>query len=76
MDASPDEGRDSVCADCGVAIDVALERGYSFSEEQALCFSCAVARGGAYDELHDHWTKPPNLRGLSAAPGELGAPLP
>jgi hypothetical protein len=34
------------------------------TEDAALCFACAVRRGGSYSEAHDHWTKAPNLKGL------------
>ncbi len=54
------------CEHCGEEIqDVALERGYMFSEDKALCYACALARGGAYDELRDTWVRPPDMSGLS-----------
>ena len=72
MDPSPEEDIDTACADCGAPLAVALERGYPFGDERALCFDCAGRRGGVYDEVHDHWTQPPNLAGLWPVSEELG----
>lgn len=53
------------CADCGEPLDdPALERAYSFADDQVLCYLCAVARGGAYDEQDDSWVAVPSLEGL------------
>jgi hypothetical protein len=62
----------AVCAHCAVEFSPELERGYVFGveDDQALCYECAVARGGAYDELHDRWVKPPDIRGLRVDTGE------
>jgi hypothetical protein len=55
------------CADCGAEFSVERDRGYSFEPEGALCFDCAVKRGGAYDGLHECWADAPNVSGLTAA---------
>ena len=53
------------CEMCGDEIeDVALERGYMFAEDQAICYVCAIARGGSYDAHRDTWVRAPNLTGL------------
>lgn len=64
MEWSPDEDNDSVCACCGQDVVPEIERGYAFGEDQALCFSCALERGGVYSEHEDRWVRTPNLTGL------------
>lgn len=53
------------CSDCGVEFQPASERGYTFGVRGALCWDCAERRGGRYDDLHETWVNPPNLKGLS-----------
>ena len=36
----------TTCADCGAEMTPGRERAYSFGEESALCWACAVRRGG------------------------------
>jgi hypothetical protein len=52
------------CLNCGAEISLARDRSYAVSENDALCFECALERGGAYDERHDEWTRAPQLEGL------------
>lgn len=52
------------CADCGTPIDVALERGYRGAGDWALCLTCALKRGGQFDENEDSWTVAPDVTGL------------
>ncbi|MDD9943160.1 MAG: hypothetical protein OXU20_19115 [Myxococcales bacterium] len=52
------------CVSCGAEVSAGRDRTFTFGEDSALCFSCAVARGGKYDELHDHWEPLPNVAGL------------
>jgi len=33
-------------------------------DRAALCFECAIARGGSFDEREDRWVVPPGLAGL------------
>jgi hypothetical protein len=49
---------------CGAEISLGVDRAFALSEDAALCFACAVGRGGSYSEAHDRWTKAPNLSGL------------
>jgi hypothetical protein len=51
------------CIDCGDEVLPGAGRAYSISPELVLCFDCAVARGGEYDERLDRWVKDPDLRG-------------
>jgi hypothetical protein len=48
------------CTACGAAINP-RDRVYSFGAEGALCFSCAVQRGGEYDAGQDRWTRSPDV---------------
>lgn len=52
------------CVDCGVALDVDLERGYRGLGEWALCWDCALRRGATFDEQEDRWTVAPDVSGL------------
>lgn len=58
---------DSVCADCGAQIAAGRERGFALSAGVALCFACAVERGGVYDEQRDAWTQAPDTADLPPA---------
>jgi hypothetical protein len=57
----------TLCLQCGASVSIARDRAYALGDDEALCFSCAVARGGEYDELHDRWTAAPSLKGLPLA---------
>jgi hypothetical protein len=52
------------CLSCGAEVSLAVDRVFALTEDAAICFACAVRRGGSYSEAHDQWTKPPNLSGL------------
>jgi hypothetical protein len=54
------------CAECGAELSVPRDRGYALDADRALCFACAVKRGGAYDEQRDLWVEAPDLAGLPA----------
>lgn len=54
----------SECVGCGAPVDVSRERGYRTSDGQALCWSCAVARGARFDEEEDRWQIEPDLSGI------------
>lgn len=53
-----------ICAACGGPVSAGTERGFSFGLRNALCWSCAVARGGRYDADRDTWTESPDVAGL------------
>jgi len=55
----------ATCADCGAEIAPGRERAYSFGEESALCWACAVRHGGTYDEELDRWVELPTAGDLS-----------
>jgi hypothetical protein len=52
------------CAACGATLEGDGDRAFEFGDENLLCFECAVARGGRYDESRDAWEPGPDLRGL------------
>ena len=41
-----------------------LDRAFPFGDDDALCFACAVGRGGKYDERGRPLVEPPNLSGF------------
>jgi hypothetical protein len=49
------------CSECGSEISLAVDRSYAVTEDEGMCFACAIERGGVYDELHDAWTQAPAL---------------
>jgi len=57
----------AVCAECGAEIVAGRDRSYEFGSSGALCFACAVRRGGSYDESRDRWTTPPDTSGLAGS---------
>jgi hypothetical protein len=60
------EARDIVaCLACGEEVSLGVDRVYAVTDDSALCFACAIKRGGAYNEAHDEWTKVPDLSGLT-----------
>ncbi len=52
------------CISCASEISFARDRAFAITDEDALCYACAIDRGGVYDELHDRWTKPADASGL------------
>jgi len=54
----------TVCADCGTEFDVERDRGYAVGGGIAICFECAVKRGGSYDGIFERWVDEPRLEGL------------
>jgi hypothetical protein len=52
------------CASCGAEVSLGVDRVFALTEDAALCFACALRRGGSYSEAHDRWTQAPSLTGL------------
>jgi hypothetical protein len=52
------------CMDCGE--DVGLEDSHAFEwgGGGALCWTCALKRGGVYDEKYDRWVVAPKVEDL------------
>jgi hypothetical protein len=46
-------------------MDPAAERGFPVGSDAALCFRCAVARGGCWDEAQQRWSVEPDFADLS-----------
>lgn len=57
-----EEAEYEVCASCGAEVRAA-ERAFAF-EGLVLCYECGLARGGAYDEAQDRWTREPDVSDL------------
>ncbi len=51
------------CAACGSAVDTRASA-YVYGADGALCFDCAVKRGGAYNAGEDHWYRVPDVSDL------------
>jgi hypothetical protein len=56
----PDEASADRCADCGEELDTATERSFAVGADATLCFRCAVARGGSWDESSQRWVVEPD----------------
>jgi hypothetical protein len=54
----------SVCIACGKSIDASTARAFAYGEGDLLCWSCALERGGVFDEDREDWVRPPDLKGL------------
>lgn len=52
------------CILCGCDVSLGRDCAYAIGEASVLCFSCAVCRGGIYDEVNHTWTKLPDVTGL------------
>ncbi|MFO0564814.1 MAG: hypothetical protein U0263_04080 [Polyangiaceae bacterium] len=52
------------CADCGAEVAPGPDRAFLVNDEALLCFECATKRGGAWDAVHERWTKAPSLDGI------------
>jgi hypothetical protein len=55
------------CFGCGAEVQGVSDRAFSFGTRGVLCFDCALARGGRYDEGRDGWVDEPNLDGIENA---------
>jgi len=53
-----------VCTDCGMDLGVDLTHAYLGSAGVQLCWECALARGGSFDEKRERWTRPPDVTDL------------
>ncbi|HEX2675481.1 MAG TPA: hypothetical protein VHM19_02545 [Polyangiales bacterium] len=54
----------SNCLSCGDEISLSVDRPFLLFEDRAVCFKCAIARRGEYDESRDTWTRAPDMSGL------------
>ena len=52
------------CAVCRAEIRASLDRAYVITSRTALCFDCALERGGRYDEGRDLWSTLPRADDL------------
>lgn len=56
-----------VCTSCGAEVST-LDRPFTYGDDDLLCFDCATARHGVYDEEHDRWVVAPSVVDLPARP--------
>lgn len=63
MHRSEEEGLVS-CAVCGTTVDPGRDRGFVAADGSTLCFDCALARGGRWDDDEDRWSEEPERAGL------------
>ncbi len=67
-----EEALHETCASCGAEV-LSTERPFAFEtcdgEPAVLCYACAVARGGSYEEPHDRWVRAPDVVDLVSRPG-------
>jgi hypothetical protein len=52
------------CVLCGSDVSLGLDCAFATTTQSALCFSCAVCRGGVYDEARRTWVTLPDTTGL------------
>lgn len=65
MDADLDQ---LSCIDCATPIDAGsavADRTFALTDEVVLCHSCALRRGGVYDDAEDKWKIAPRLEEVS-----------
>jgi len=53
------------CAACGATVDARAGGSYAIGTESALCFDCAIGRGGKFDAGEDRWVEPPRVSDLA-----------
>jgi hypothetical protein len=58
------EDQQVLCSDCGMDLGVDLVHAYLGSAGVQLCWECALARGGAFDERRERWNPPPDISDL------------
>lgn len=59
------------CSLCGAEIALETDAHFALDEHAALCFSCAVSRGGVYDDSSRQWLGLPNTIGIVTALAHL-----
>jgi hypothetical protein len=60
-----DDDELATCIDCGAAVFTDVDRSFTCSADEVLCFDCARRRGGVFDEHEDRWVVPPDVGGLA-----------
>lgn len=56
--------QETECLSCGVELDPAVDAAFLVDDVGALCYSCALERGGVYDSDQDRWVKAPDVGDL------------
>jgi hypothetical protein len=52
------------CSACGAEISLRGDRVFAFGAASALCWECALGRGGRYDAVHERWEEDPRVADL------------
>jgi hypothetical protein len=52
------------CCDCGATLSGETDRPFAMSDDDFLCFECAVRRGGVFDTMQERWIVSPNVADL------------
>lgn len=60
------------CANCEEEVSADDHRAYLFGAGAALCYECALERGGRYDEGRDDWTRAPDLSAFASLVDKTG----
>jgi hypothetical protein len=55
------------CVGCGEAVTPAVDRVFAVGNDDVLCMTCCLSRGGVYDEEEDRWIDPPRVDDLLVA---------
>lgn len=66
-DEDPDADLLALCEDCGDEL-LETEPAFPLPDDRWLCASCAVERGGAYDDVIERWIRRPELTDLVDRP--------
>ncbi len=54
----------TICADCGLDTGLDDSRAFEVTDDEVLCWACALRRGGVFDAEQERWTVPPDLADL------------
>ena len=63
MDDLEDPSDIATCADCGSVVSQ-FESYCPLSNDDVLCWDCAIRRGGTYDVVQGRWSVMPDVTGL------------
>jgi hypothetical protein len=66
MKGHMDNEQDSLvnCVGCGEPVAPAVDRMFAVGNDDVLCMTCCLSRGGVYDELEDRWVDLPRVDDL------------
>jgi hypothetical protein len=59
----PEQPEHEPCVTCGRDVAMGTDRTYVVTDDEVLCFDCAVRLGGSWDEITGTWLQVPDVRG-------------